>query len=128
MEPITTALIAGATAGFTKIGSQLVNDCYTAIKTAIANKLGSQSDAMQALERLENKPDSEVRKGAVAEDLADLDIHNDTELATLAKYLLDAIDSEPAGAQHIKNIQNVIGNGNMVVGPGSTVTISSHKK
>ena len=127
MDPIITALIAGATAGLTKIGSQLVADSYHAIKTAISQKFGAQSDALQALDKLESKPDSEARKNVVVEELAGLDIHRDNELIELAQKLIDALNSSPDGAQHINNIQKVIGNDNVVVGSGSTVSINRDK-
>ena len=127
MDPIITALIAGATAGLSKIGGQLVTDSYHAIKTAIGNKFGAQSKALQALENLEEKPDSEAWKSVVVEELAGLDIASDSDLAELAQKLIDALNASPGVTQHISNVQKVTGNDNVVVGSGSTVSINRDK-
>ena len=123
MDPIITALIAGATASVQGIASQVITDTYNAIKNKITEKFGKQNEALSALEKLEAKPKSDARKNVLAEDLSDLDISKDNELIELAQKLIKAMESETNGAQHIKNIQNVTGNDNVVVGPGSTVNI-----
>ena len=123
MDPIITALIAGATASVKGIASQVITDMYKAIKNKISEKFGKQNEALSALEKLENKPESDARKNVLAEELSDLDISKDNELIELSQQLIKAIESETNGVQHIKNIQNVTGNDNVVVGSGSTVNI-----
>ena len=123
MEPIMTALIAGATASVKGITSQLITDTYTVIKNKISEKFGQTNQASKALEELEINPESEARKNVLAEELADLKVSEDAEIIELAKKLIQALQSETNGGQHIKNIQKVKGDHNVVVGSGSTVNI-----
>ena len=66
MDPITTALVAaataGATAGLTDTAKAVIADAYTGLKALIKDAFGAGNSVAEAAERLETKPDSEGRK------------------------------------------------------------------
>ena len=75
MDPITTALVAaataGATAGLTDTAKAAIADAYTGLKALIKDAFGAGNSVTEAAERLETKPDSEGRKLEVAEAVAE---------------------------------------------------------
>ncbi len=66
MDPITTAIVAAILSELTK---SAVKNSYDALKTALKKKFGSDSDLMDAVNKLEKKPDSEGRKATLQEEV-----------------------------------------------------------
>jgi hypothetical protein len=132
MDPITTAIIAaivaGATAGVTKIGEQSIVDAYIKLKDLLKQKFGAKSDVAKAIKELEAKPDSKARKEVLAEEVAVARADQDVELLRAAKDLLDIVKKKSSKAQLIlntigdQNIQ-VAGDGNII---SSSTFVPSH--
>ncbi|MCI5156951.1 MAG: hypothetical protein D3906_00660 [Candidatus Electrothrix sp. AUS1_2] len=117
MEPVSTAIIAGAIAGVAtgakKVGEQAAvaaynaaGDIYKALTTAIRKKYGSNSEVVKAIERLEKKPDSEGQKAVVVEEIKAAKVYEDAELITAAETLLTELKKIQTGKQAVTNITN----------------------
>ena len=111
MDPITGAIVAalaaGVAAGATEVGKKVIVDAYEALKAAIKKNYGPDSDVVEAVDNLEQKPDSQARQAVVAEEIADADLTQDPDLVKLAQTLLDALKETPQGQQAVSkyNIQ-----------------------
>ncbi len=129
MEPITTvilsALAAGAAAGVGEVGKKLVVDGYEALKAALRAKFGADSDLADAVAGLEKHPDSDGRKQTLHEEIVAAKAQDDPELVELARALLDRIESQPGGAQHI---QNAVGSYIAQADRGGTATVTVTRK
>ncbi len=129
MEPITTvilsALIAGAAAGVGEAGKRLVVDGYEALKAALTARFGADSDLADAVAGLEKHPDSDGRKQTLHEEIVAVKADADPELVELARALLDQIESQPGGAQHI---QNAVGSYIAQADRGGTATVTVNRK
>lgn len=102
MEPITTALIAALTAGAAKAAEKAIVDGYEVLKTALQKKFGKESELSQAVEKLEQKPDSAGRQETLKEEVAAARAEQDPELHSLAQSLLEALKAQPGGETHIQ--------------------------
>ena len=101
MEPIisaiVTALALGAAAAAKDIASHAVKDAYTGMKALITRRYPKVS-----VEQLEQVPESKNRRGVVEEDLQAANAAGDTELATVARKLIDLVQQHaPAAAAAI---------------------------
>ncbi|MGC1246639.1 MAG: hypothetical protein WA865_10555, partial [Spirulinaceae cyanobacterium] len=104
MDPITTAIVAALAA----LSKDAIKDGYNALKSTLKKKFGSESDLVDAVEKLEKKPDSEGRKAMVQEEVETAKANDDTEIVRLAQELLEQIKEQPGGQQIItQNISNV---------------------
>jgi hypothetical protein len=101
MDPISAALItalsSGVAGGLAGIGKELVGDAYTALKTALQQKCGQDSDLADAVEKLEKNPDSAGRQGTLQEEVKTAKAADDAELQQLAQALLKALNDTPEG-------------------------------
>jgi hypothetical protein len=94
---ITSAIAAGAAASLKDTASAAVKDTYEAVKALIRRRYASADVAA-----VEKKPDSEAKRGSLAEDLADAGAEDDDELARLAQALAEAVErSAPEAAAAI---------------------------
>ena len=104
MDVITTAIIAALAA----LSKEAIKDSYNALKSALKKKFGSDSDLVDAVEKLEKKPDSEGRKAMLQEEVETAKVNDDNDIIRLAQDLLDKIKEQPGGQQVItQNISNV---------------------
>ena len=101
MDVITTAIIA-ALAGLSK---DAIKDSYNALKSALKKKFGDKSDLVDAVEKLEKKPDSEGRKATLQEEIEIAKVNDDPDMMRLAQDLLDKIKEQPGGQQIINQTQ-----------------------
>lgn len=105
MEPVTTAILAALTAGAElgakTVARKLVVDGYGALKALLKRKLGAGSEAIEAVEKLEEDPDSAGWKETVGKELAQTEAVNDPEIVANAEALLERIKEMPGGDQHI---------------------------
>lgn len=100
MDPITTAIV---TAIATNLGQGVVKDAYEALKSAIKQKFGCDSEVVSAVDGLEKKPDSEGRKATLAEEVKNAKVSEDAEILQLAQELLKKINPEQTGTSNYSN-------------------------
>ena len=86
MEPITMALVLGASAGAQSVATQAIKDGYAGLKALIQRKY-----AKVRVEQLEVDPNSKNRRGVVKEELAAAGADRDPEVLQKAQELLEAI-------------------------------------
>lgn len=101
MDPITTAIIAA----LATLSKDVVKDSYNALKGALKQKFGAESDLVDAVDKLEKKPDSEGRKAMLQEEMEMAKAIADADLVGLAQKLLAAIQEQPEGQQIINQTQ-----------------------
>lgn len=89
---ITDALSAGTTAAASSVGSALVKDAYSGLKTLIVERFKRKA----AIEALEEDPSSEPQKAAVAEALMKSGASDDPVVQELAQQLARALADMPA--------------------------------
>jgi ElaB/YqjD/DUF883 family membrane-anchored ribosome-binding protein len=96
MDPIsraiTAALAAGATAG-------PAADAYQALQAAIQRKHGPHSDLAQAVDKLQQRPNSAGWKEELATQVRVTHAAQDPQLLSLAQDLIAALKETPAGQQ-----------------------------
>lgn len=97
MDAITAAIVVA----LANLSKDVIKDSYNALKSAIAKKFGSKSDVVDAIDRLEKKPDSEGRKSTVQEEIEQAKVNEDSEIVKLAQDLLEQLKDQPGGQQVI---------------------------
>lgn len=91
MDTITTAII-NALSAFNKDD---INDSYNALKLALKEKFGSNSDVVNAVEGLEYKPYSKGRQTTLQEEIETAAVNEDFEIVQLAQNLLHQLQNQP---------------------------------
>jgi flagellar motor component MotA len=112
MDVITTAIIAALAA----LSKDAIKDSYSALKSALKKKFGSDSDIVDAVEGLEKKSDSKGRQATLQEEIENVKVNDDEEIVQLAQNLFNQLKDEPGGQEIINIIQTNILNGNTVGG------------
>jgi hypothetical protein len=112
MEPITTALVAA----LGKLAEPAVKDAYEGLKRLLAKKLGARHPAVDAVDQLEKKPDSNGRRETLGEELASSTAPADQEILAAAQALLDQVKQHGGTAATVQ--QRVTGNRNIFSGTG----------
>jgi hypothetical protein len=121
MEPlavITTALVAGAAAALKNTAAQVVKDAYDGIKRAIASRTGKDSQVTAALTTVEGRPDNELRRKVLEEELKSAGVDQDAEVLKLAEALGAALKQHEPQLAERYNV-TVSGGGAAAVGPGA---------
>ena len=118
---IVAALSAGAVAGAQDTAKSAIADAYEGLKSLVKKKFGHDSEAAEAIDKLEAKPDSDGRKQTLAEELKAANSTSDAELVTAAQSLLALIKALPQGEKHIQVAQ---GTGIAQADRGSTATVT----
>lgn len=121
MEPVTTAVIgaasAGLAAGATDIGKKAVVDAYSGFKKLITDKFGSDSELVDAVEKVEKNPDSKGRQMTLEEEVANAGADKDGEVVKAAQELISMIiPQQTPQSQFImdaKNSRGAIQSGNI---------------
>ncbi len=123
MDPITTAIIAA----LANLSKDAIKDGYGALKAALKKKFGAESDLVDAVDKLEKKPDSEGRKATLQEEVEIAKVNDHSDIIQLAQDLLDKIKEQPGG-QHIitQNISNVKYAATSGLGNASISSITEH--
>ncbi|HEY8269337.1 MAG TPA: hypothetical protein VIG33_00490 [Pseudobdellovibrionaceae bacterium] len=103
MDPIITTAIVAALAN---LSNDVIKDSYDALKAGLKKMFGEESDLIDALDKLEKKPNSEARKATVQEEVEIAKVNDDPEILKLAKDLLDKIKEQPSGQEIINQTQN----------------------
>jgi Ribonuclease G/E len=111
MDPITTAIVTSVCSGIAK---DAIKDGYSSLKANLKKKFGAESDIVDAVEKLEKKPDSESRQVILQEEIEIAKVNDDPDLRQLAQDLLDRIRSQSGGQEMINQTQtNTVSNVNM---------------
>ena len=123
MDPITTAIItalsAGTIAGLTDTAKTAVIDSYNKLKDLLKRKHGADSDVVQAIGKLEAKPDSQGRKEMLAEEIVAIEAEQDEEILAEAKQILILVKSQQANMGKF-NINNNAPVGQQNIGDHNT--------
>jgi hypothetical protein len=93
MDPITMALVLGASAGVKSIGETAIKDIYAGLKSLIQRKY-----ATVKVEQLEVDPSSRNRRGVIEEELAAAGADKDREVLQKAQELLETSQRLPPAA------------------------------
>lgn len=101
MDPITTAIVAA----LANLSKDAIKDGYVALKGALKKKVGETSDLVDAVDKLEKKPDSEARKATVQEEVESAKVNDDPDILKLVQDLLDKIKEQPGGQEIINQTQ-----------------------
>lgn len=105
MDPITGAILAavtaGVTSGVTEIGKKAIVDAYGALKAKLQEKFGSDSDLVEAVDKLEKKPESAGWKEEVQTQIQAAQATEDDELQQLAQALLEALKDTAEGQKAV---------------------------
>ena len=116
MEPITTAIIAA----LAKLAEPAVKDAYDGLKTLLINKFGKNSELVEAVEKVEAKPDSLGRQTMLQEEVLVAKVEQDPEILKAAEVLIEQIKAQPGGQQVTHNVtQTVTGSQNTFSGTGN---------
>ncbi len=101
MDPISTAIVAalsaGAVNGLTETSKAAIGDAYTRLKSLLSQKFGATSDVVQAIDRLEAKPDSTGRKETLAEEVTVVKAQQDQDVLAAAQQILTLLYPQQAG-------------------------------
>lgn len=119
MDPITLAI----TTALGNLGQTVIKDAYDALKEALQQKFGIDSELVQAVDKLEQKPDSKGRQAVLQEEVEVSKAVQSPELVRLAEGLIDKLN-ELSGVQvEILQDVDIKGNRNIVTGQGD-VTVN----
>lgn len=89
MDPITTALVAGATFVLKGVASEAVKDAYRGLRDLLVGKLTS-------LPNLEEEPEDQDYRKAAEKELQKKGLAEDSGVLEKASELTQAIEREPA--------------------------------
>ena len=104
MDPLTlilTALVAGAAAGSQAFATNAIKDTYTGLKDLIKRKFAGKPSAEVAL--TEHETDPKTWEAPLKKALEQEHIDQDRAILQKAQELLDQIEAQPGGKQHIMN-------------------------
>jgi hypothetical protein len=124
MDPITTAIVAA----LANLSQDACKDGYVALKDALKKKFGDKSDLVDAVDKLEKKPDSEARKATVQEEVEIAKVNDDPDILKLVQDLLDKIKQQPGGREIINQTQTNTVSGVNVGGDFNFAPVQEGKK
>jgi|UPI000365F649 hypothetical protein len=119
-EAIMAAISAGAVSTAGELTSQGLRDAYGAVKGALAKRLGSSSDVVQSIEKLERKPQSKGQQMLLQEHLDEAGLAGDGELQTLVQQLMMELQRHTP-SQHFE--QHADGDHNIQIQGSGNVSI-----
>lgn len=131
MDPITSAIVAalslGVLDGVREVGKEIIVDAYTALRNALKEKFGAESDIMDAVEKLEKRPSSASRIELVEEEVMAVRAIDDVQLQHLAQVLLEALKSTPEGEKTLGKYKIDVSGGQVgIIGDGTVVKGGIH--
>jgi hypothetical protein len=100
MDPITvivTALSLGAQTALKSTVETATKEAYASLKAIVLRKLTKQPDAASAVEAVEHKPDSAVRREILVKELTIAGAHSDQEVVDKATDLLKLLETKLPG-------------------------------
>ena len=102
MDPIITTAVVAAIANLSK---DAIRDSYNALKLVIKQKFGEESDFINSIDKLEDKPDSNARKAVLQEEVESAQADRDLELLKLAQDLLQKVKDQSSGGGTLNQTQ-----------------------
>ena len=122
MDFITSA-IASAVGS---LGVEGIQYAYTKLKGLIQQKFGAESKMHQALQELEEQPDSKGRVITLEEEVLRAGADKDAEIVKVAQALLDAVKAQPGSKEAVRSIvdQQVTGNHSKAVAVSGSQNVS----
>lgn len=75
-------------------------DAYEYLKAKLKDRFGEGGEITDAVSRLEDKPESESRKGVVREEVEQAGADGEPEIESAARALLDLLGSQPGGDRY----------------------------
>jgi hypothetical protein len=113
MDPITTAiagaLTLGVTTGIADATKIAVSDGYESVKALMKRNFGHERHVIEAINKLQDNPQSKARQEVLAEEIAKTTAAKDSEMLAAANGLLEIIRALPQGDQHIQQIAHGVG-------------------
>jgi hypothetical protein len=110
MDPLSAAIIAAVTAGLAKgageVSQKVLVDGYNRLKALLSRRFGDRSKVVEAVQGLEERPDSVSRRGVVVEEVQHSGAGSDEELLKAARELLARIQEDP---ERGASVQQAIG-------------------
>lgn len=129
-EPVTTAILAaiaaGAATGATETVKLAIGDAYKGLKGLLVRKFGGESEAIEAVNQLEKKPNSAGWKETATDELAKAGANQDEELVAAAETVLAKLKELPEGER--QHIMQAVGSYIAQADRGSTATVSVNRK
>ena len=129
MDPITMAIVsalaAGIGAGVPKVAEQAIVDGYNSLRSALTERFGEDSDVVEAVEKLEAKPDSGGRQTTLQEEIKDSKADQNPDLILAAEALVAKIKDLPGGQTIVTQV--VEGDSNVFSGTGD-VTVTGREQ
>lgn len=122
MDPITlivTALAAGAAAAAKDVGGDAVKSAFNGLKALIAKRFGGKANVESAIASVEQKPDSDNRKGVLKEELEAAGVDKDEEVLKLVQSFLALLEKngvQTGVSQSIGNVTATASGGGTAVG------------
>jgi len=121
MDPstlIVSAVVAGAVAAGQEVTAQAVKDSYAALKALLARKFGRHPDLVDAVSKVDARPDSAARQDMLKEELQAAQADQDNEVLAAARQLLDRLaQGNPTSGTHYQATNT--GSGAIAQGPGA---------
>jgi hypothetical protein len=100
MDPLSAAIFAAVSAGLAQgvgdVAKQALVDGYARLKRLLAHRFGDKSEVIDAVQRLETRPDSAARRDLLVEEVHRSGADADEELLTAARDLLTRLQTDPA--------------------------------
>jgi hypothetical protein len=125
LDPISLAIVAALSAGVAtgagKVVENALVDAYQGLKAALKRRFGDNSEVVEAVDKLEQKPDSEGRKTTLQEEVEAVEADQDPEIRRAAQQLLEQLKAQPGGEQHI---QHAVGSYIAQADRSSTATVN----
>ena len=113
MDPVTTAILAGAAEGVTgelaKAGITGIEKIYQKLKDMIVRKFGSQSKVIRAIEDLEDEPKNEIVIQMLSKRINEVKVAEDVDIVSVAESLIGLLEQEPEGKRLIQSTQAAVG-------------------
>ncbi len=94
--------------GVGKAGQTALVDAYQRLKLTLKCKFGDDSEVVEAVEKVEQKPNSQGRKGMLQEELEEARVDQDPEVRRLAQELLKQLQVQPGGKKHVQHAQGIM--------------------
>lgn len=118
---ILDALTIGALTGVSDTAKQAIEDGYGGFKRLLSQKLGTGSQVVEAIDALEQKPDSQDCQKGLLDQLTAENAGNDSELLKAAQMLREQVKTLLGGERHVRQeahgtgIAQAAGSGNASV-------------
>ena len=114
MDPVTLAIVTA----LANLSQTAIRDAYKAFKAALQKKYGIKSELLEAVNKLEQKPDSRARQSVLQEEVANSKAYQDQKLIHTASELLEKMKGLPGANINIDQNINIRGDRNIVTGQG----------